>query len=219
MSLTAILAFYRAWRPLCNALALLALLAGAVGLWWAEREAHARHAADQVRTQYEFALAQQRAQAAAELKAEQAKTAAIEQRWRAAITHQEAQDREHTATIQDLQRRVAAAAAAGAGRLRDPHAIAQCGPGGGGPAAPGAPAAGPGAPDAPEAGGLLSAELTGLLQRLTREADDINAAYASCRAERLQLADDRPPAQALTDAPPTAPPDPPPTSPSENPPP
>jgi hypothetical protein len=75
------------------------------------------------------------------------------------------------------------AAASPGGQLRDPNAGRGCGRAGAesGPAA----AAGSGAEHAAEAGGLLSKELSGLLIRLTGEADDINAAYESARADAL----------------------------------
>jgi hypothetical protein len=71
-------------------------------------------------------------------------------------------------------------------RLRDPN---QTGCGCSGPSSGGQAAAGPqaGGANAAEAGGLLSAELSGLLTRLTQEADAINIAYASCRADAYEV--------------------------------
>lgn len=65
--------------------------------------------------------------------------------------------------------------------LRDPNAA-------GGPSSDGsAPvAAGAGTDDAAETYRLLSRELSELLQLLTSEADEINDAYASCRAHATQ---------------------------------
>lgn len=60
--------------------------------------------------------------------------------------------------------------------------------GGGGGAQGADPArAGGGADDASQAGGLFSAGATELFLRLTREADDINIAYTSCRLDALSL--------------------------------
>lgn len=81
---------------------------------------------------------------------------------------------------EDLRRRSRAGGGVG---LRDPNATA-CGggtPSAAGPAAPG------GGAHAAEASGVLSAELEGLLLRLAGEADDINIAYASCRADAVTL--------------------------------
>lgn len=138
-------------------------------------------------TTYEAAIEKQKGEAAQLLEAETAKVLARERELADLKAKQEQQDAQHQKTIIDLQARLRAAAGP-AGRLRDPNAPG-CGGGGGG--AIGAPAADPGSrpSDGAEAGGLLSAQLSGLLQRLTFEADAINVAYASCRstltAERL----------------------------------
>lgn len=69
------------------------------------------------------------------------------------------------------------------GRLRDPNAAGGCGGGSGGAEAgtTAGPAAGAG--NAGPASGLLSTELSGLLQRLAEEADEVNLAYIACRAD------------------------------------
>lgn len=41
--------------------------------------------------------------------------------------------------------------------------------------------------DGAEAGRVLSAQLTGLLAKLTREADEVNLAYISCRADSADI--------------------------------
>lgn len=90
---------------------------------------------------------------------------------------QEKKDADAKSRIARLQRELDAL-----GRLRDPNANG-CG-GGGGSSTPGVPQADAGgAADAAQTGGLLSAELSGLLRRLWREADEVNVAYASCRAQ------------------------------------
>ena len=94
---------------------------------------------------------------------------------------QELQDATHQKTVADLSSRLRTLAGA-SGRLRDPHAPG-CGAGSGGTASEAAPAPGGRPADPAEAGGLLSPDLSGLLQRLTAEADTINVAYASCRAD------------------------------------
>ena len=124
---------------------------------------------------------QLKAQAAATLASEAAKTRSAEQALQAIKNTQELQDAAHQSTVADLSDRLRRLAGP-TGRLRDPHA-AGCGGGSGG--APGAAATTPGdrAANHPEASGLLSAGLSGLFQRLQREADTINIAYASCRAD------------------------------------
>lgn len=99
--------------------------------------------------------------------------------------NQEQKDATNQKTIADLSERLRRLADP-VGRLRDPNAPG-CGNGGGSPPGEVAPAPGDRPADQPEAGGLLSAELGGLLQRITREADDINAAYASCRADAFAV--------------------------------
>ncbi len=109
------------------------------------------------------------------------KTRKAEQALQTFKNDQELKDAAHQKTVASLSDRLRALADP-SGRLRDPNA-ARCGPGSGRPQddPPAAPGDRPG--DATEGGGLLSAQLSGLLQRLTREADDINVAYASCRAD------------------------------------
>jgi hypothetical protein len=92
---------------------------------------------------------------------------------------QEVKDAGNKKTVDTLSARLRDLAVNG--RLRDPHA----GRGGGSGGASGADAAGPG--NRPDNGagnsGLLSEDLTGLLGRLLVEADEINNAYISCRAD------------------------------------
>lgn len=126
-----------------------------------------------------------KAEAAAELASLTAKTRSAEQALQDLKNTQELQDATHQKTVDDLSSRLRDLAGAH-GRLRDPHA-AGCGPSGGGATSEAAPAAGDRATDDAQVGGLLSADLSGLLQRLTREADDINAAYASCRADAFAV--------------------------------
>ena len=131
------------------------------------------------------ALEKQKREAAAELASETAKTRAAEQALRDFKTNQDIQDAKAQSTVADLSRRLRQRAGQ-SGRLRDPNAPG-CGGSGGGATGEAATAPGSGATDPAETGGLLSAELTGLLQRLTAEADEINIAYASCRADAYQV--------------------------------
>lgn len=158
-----------------------ALLAGMFALeQYVEQRGYDRAEAD-----YTAAIERLHADAAAKLADEVNKTRAAEQALNDAKNTQELKDATHTQTIANLSDRLRRAAGP-AGRLRDPNA-APCGLSGGGPeVGPTAPADA-GATNAPEAGGLLSAELAGLLRQLTREADDINTAYASCRADAYTL--------------------------------
>jgi TolA-binding protein len=89
---------------------------------------------------------------------------------------------------------LAAAADRNGGRLRDPNASGGCGRGGAEGEAPAA--AGDHQGHGAEAAGLLSTQLSGLLQRLTREADEVSDAYAACRADDLSIR------RALGDPPP-----------------
>ena len=124
---------------------------------------------------------QLKAQAAATLASEADKALQAERALSRLKNLQELQDAAHKSTVADLSDRLRRLAGP-AGRLRDPHAVG-CGRGSGG--APGAAATTPSdrADNNPEASGLLSAGLSGLLQRLQLEADTINIAYASCRAD------------------------------------
>lgn len=155
----------------------LALVAGVVGYG----ELRASQAETATANRYEAAIAELKVKAADELAAETRKVLETERRLAAAVAAQEDQDAKNRSTVADLQRRLHAAAGAGQ-RLRDPNATGCRGGGGGAQSAAAAPADDRAA-DAAEAGGLLSAPLTGLLQQLTREADEINAAYISCRAD------------------------------------
>jgi len=99
-----------------------------------------------------------------------------------ALAAQERADDANKEIVAGFEVKLRAARALSAGRMRDPNAT---GCGGGRQDAAGQGSSGPisGGGNAAEASGLLSTELTGLLDKLTREADDINVAYASCRAD------------------------------------
>lgn len=120
-------------------------------------------------------------EAAATLVSETAKTRTAEQALQDMKNTQELHDADHQKTVADLSDRLRRLAGP-AGRLRDPHA-AGCGGSSGSAPGAAAPATGDRADDAAQTGGLLSESLSGLLSRLQREADTINIAYASCRAD------------------------------------
>lgn len=122
----------------------------------------------------------QKKEAAATLAKETGKAVAAERALQNFKNIQEVKDAGNKKTTDNLAARLRALTGP-AGRLRDPHAGR--GPGGG--SAPGAAAAGPGnrADNPAETAGLLSAELTRFLQQKLIEADEINLAYISCRAD------------------------------------
>ena len=136
--------------------------------------------------QYHVLVDQQKTAAGALLSKETARVAAAEQALRNFKDHQEIQDAQNRTTVTGLQTRLRTLAG-NAGQLRDPNATARCGSGGSGPPSPSAAAAVDPGDDAAEAGGLLSADLSGLLQRLGFEADEINVAYASCRLDAVAV--------------------------------
>lgn len=132
------------------------------------------------------AVKQQKAQASAELIELTAQRDAAQTALNDAHRGQEIRDETAKKTIDQQASRLAALARAG--RLRDPNAvIARCGNGGGGAQGDPAATANAGAADSAEADGLLSVDLSALLLRITREADEIDAAYASCRADALSV--------------------------------
>lgn len=136
---------------------------------------------DRAKAETNAALEAQKREAGEVLAAETAKTRAAEESLRTFKLIQDNKDAQAQNTIAALSGRVRQLAGP-AGRLRDPNAQGCRGSGSGtqGEALPRTPDR-PG--DGAEAGGLLSAELTRLLRRLASEADAINTAYASCRAD------------------------------------
>jgi hypothetical protein len=136
---------------------------------------------DRAKAEDRAAIEQSKREAANALLREVDKTHAAEQALQAFKNQQELKDADHQKTVADLSSRLRTLAGP-AGRLRDPQAFG-CGAGGSGSPGAVAPAPGVGADGGAQAGGLLSKPLTELLFRLTREADDINNAYASCRAD------------------------------------
>jgi hypothetical protein len=131
---------------------------------------------------YKAALAEQKAAAATTLANETEKTRLLERSLQASTHKQETQDASNQKTVSDLAGQLRRASGI-AGRMRDPNAAPGCRLGSSG--APSAAAAAPsgGAADDAEAGGLFSERATELFTRLTRESDEINTAYISCRAD------------------------------------
>lgn len=106
-----------------------------------------------------------------------------EEALRVAVRTQEDKDAKNQKTVVEFRRQLAAV-----GVLRDPYAKASgCGGGSSGPATAVAAASSPGTSDGAEAAGVLSKELTGFLQQQADEADAVNLAYISCRADLLGL--------------------------------
>lgn len=158
--------------------AVLALLAG---LYFAEQYIEGR-GYDRAKAEDQAAIEKVKREAADTLAGEIQKTRKAEQALQDITNTQNLKDANNAKAVTDLSDRLRRIAGP-AGRLRDPHAGAGCGGG-----SSGAPCADPGASsdspaDPAEAGGLLSVELSGLLRERLREADDINDAYISCRAD------------------------------------
>lgn len=139
--------------------------------------------AKRVTAHYELQIKQLRLDHQEALRVEHERVRAAEMRLVRALRNQEETDAFNKTQVADLQRRLDAAVTAGSGRLRDPNG---CGATRREPAGAAAPAAEHRDADGAETAGLLSAQLTGLLRRLAREADEVNAAYASCRADLLR---------------------------------
>ena len=136
---------------------------------------------DRAQSEYTSAINDQKAKAAAMLASEIAKTRSAELALQTILNTQNLKDADHVKILAYLSDRLRRAAGP-TGRLRDPHA-AGCGAGSGGSTGEAAATANGSATDAPQTGGLLSAAATEFLFTLTREADTINAAYASCRPD------------------------------------
>lgn len=167
-------------RWLMVAAALLAAL-GAFKVWEVRTE---RVGYAKAEAYYTAVLARQSAAASAALTVERAKTDAARQELDAFRVQQEVKDEHNARTMAALGDRLRGLLN-GAGQLRDPHAGA-CADSIGVPApVETAAAANGGADNGTQTGGLLSAPLSGLLRELTAEADSINTAYISCRADAL----------------------------------
>lgn len=172
--------------PLLKAGAVLALLVALVACVFLGVKGIDQRGYQRAQVEATAALEEQKRQASKLLATETAKTRAAEEALRTNKLNQDKKDAQAQSTVADLARRLRQLSADNAGRLRDPNAPS-CGGGGSGTSAEAATTTGPGGEHPAHAGGLLSAELSGLLFRLASEADAINAAYASCRADALQV--------------------------------
>ena len=158
-------------------------LAGGLSLW---SQYHYDQGVEDTRKVYKAALDRQKITAAQLLATETAKAHDREAELQDAKNEQELKDANHQRKITDLADRLRAATGP-AGRLRDPNAVAGCGAGSSSATGQAATAPRDSAADPAQAGGLLSVPLTELLTATLREADEVNAAYASCRADALSL--------------------------------
>jgi len=138
-------------------------------------------------TEYQVQIDKLKLEADATLTAETAKVHAAEQALQDFKNTQEMKDADHQKTVADLSDRIRRSAGQ-SGRLRDPNATG-CGKGDRGAESQESTPTSGGADDDSETGRLFSAGATELLQRLTREADEINIAYASCRADAFAIRD------------------------------
>jgi hypothetical protein len=139
------------------------------------------------RVQWQAAIAAQKAEAAATLAAATARTLTAERQLNAARAAREKIDAKNQNDLAGLRAvPLPGSHAAGGLGLRDPNATGCRGSSGGatGAASPGADA---GAADRAQAGGLVSRELEALLLQLADEADTLNIAYASCRADAFEI--------------------------------
>jgi hypothetical protein len=134
---------------------------------------------------YKAKIEEQKTEARSLLSAETARVAKATKAMTDFKNFQETADAKNTAVVADLERRLRVNAGP-AGRLRDPNATG-CGGGGGSPKASNPAGPSNSAADSADAGGLFSVGATALLQRLTHEADEVNLAYISCRADALSV--------------------------------
>jgi hypothetical protein len=162
--------------------ALVALALAVLVLWYGEWRADTVRA--DLTQKHEAAILKQQVVAAKRLAEEVSYSQRIERALGDAQRNIEELGNERIKVAAEHEKRLAMAAGLNGGRLRDPNAA---GCGGGGAKAPATPVAGPGAVDAAQAPGLLSAQLSGLLLRLQRDADSINDAYAVCRPDAINL--------------------------------
>lgn len=157
------------------------LLALVLALYGIDQRGYSRAKAEAT-----VALGAQKREAGQVLATETAKTREAEEALRSAKQVQDTKDAQAQSTVADLSRRLRQLTAGNAGRLRDPNAP-ECGRGSSGAEAKTATAPRAGPEDGAQAGGLLSEQLSELLQRQATEADSINAAYASCRADAFAV--------------------------------
>lgn len=163
------------------------ILAGLTASLWGAYNAIDQGGFDRSEATWKKVTADQKIEAARVLAVEIKKVQVAEAALKDFKHTQEITDAKNKSTVADLGRRLTSLAGP-AGRLRDPNAAPRCGDSSGSPADQAGTGDGDSEGDSTDAGGLLSPELTGLLLTRNKEAEVINSAYISCRA---QLFDDR----------------------------
>ena len=158
---------------------------------WMYGSSQYKKGAESMRTMYAHAIDTQKIEAAKTLADETARVAMATQALQTAKDQQELKDAKNKSTVATLANRLRDATDS-AGRLRDPNA-AGCGGGSDSASSDIASRADNRADNAAEAGGVFSRPATELFARLTREADEVNAAYASCRADAYSMRGIEPP--------------------------
>ena len=179
------------WMRVVVVLALALALVGAVWKFYRDvRESAKLEGRMEAIAEMQKKVDAQKAEAATLLEAERTKTAKAERALREFKDSQEVKDVDARKRVDELSARLRSL-----GRLRDPNATpadSGCGPSRSGAETAVAAAPGAGRVNAPEAGGVLSVQLDDLLQRLMREADEVNIAYASCRADAFNVRSTQP---------------------------
>ena len=164
----------------------IAVLAGALSLLTAGYFAWAGHQQDigQARATavYEAQLTKQKGAAKLLLEQETAKVKTAEKALQDFSNQRAENDLVNERTISVLAGRVHAL-----GRLRDPGATVGRGGGGSGTQSADSTGAGDSQADGAETGRFLSAELTEFLRSQAASADEVNAAYASCREDAFTV--------------------------------
>lgn len=161
----------------------LALIAGYFA-WEHNIRADEKTKVDKV---WEAKLDKQKVEASNLLAVETAKVGALELKWSTFKNQQEIRDGKAQQVVAGYKNRIASLLSSNGGRLRDPNAETGCRDSGGGPKSQTPPSPGNSAEHPTPTGGLFSEEASRLFIELTSEADQINLAYASCRADSLNL--------------------------------
>lgn len=161
----------------------LALIAGYFA-WEHNIRADEKTKVDKV---WEAKLDKQKVEAAGLLAAETARVGAIELKWSTFKNQQEIKDGKAQQVVAGYKNRIASLLSSNGGRLRDPNAEIGCRGSSGSAEGQIVPSPGNSTEYTAETGGLFSEEASRLFIELTSEADQINLAYASCRADSLNL--------------------------------
>lgn len=168
------------------ALCLITTVVG-YGEWRANAAREAEHNAMQVKLDaLEKAVLENKVKAANELAAKANEVLELERRVNEAESKLEITYEKRRMDSKAASVALDAAAARHGGQLRDPNA-AGCRGGGDSPEVKTASSADSGATDTAGTGGLLSVQLSDLLRGKLRRADEINDAYAICRADAIML--------------------------------